>query len=193
VRLLPVSVSVSLPVLRLSLSLSDSDQAIVTHFETQKAWASDDDLILLIEWYYNIRFFGHELEMSCSIIMPRSHGRGQEGFTRCASTCGRYSNGSRYWYCWCHSWALEFCSGSSRFLQQVQVQSWCWLIAELERVALLESSALAASLVSLIVHPVVHVCIHHKPAQRAELAKNKICFTYTTCLAHILKHTPVEC
>jgi len=78
------------------------------------------------------------------------------------STCGRYSNGSRYW----HGWALEFILGfiykavHVGFLQQVQIQSWCWPVAELE------SSALAVSLVSLIVHPVVHVCIRYNPAQK---------------------------
>ena len=61
VRLFQVSVSVSLQVLRLSLSFWDSDQATVTQFETQKAWVSDDYLTLCIKWYFDVRFFGHEI------------------------------------------------------------------------------------------------------------------------------------
>ena len=53
--------SVSLQVLRISLSLWDSDQAIVTQFETQKDWFSDDLSDSVLKWYCDICFFGHEM------------------------------------------------------------------------------------------------------------------------------------
>jgi len=100
-----------------------------------------------------------------------------------AHAADRYSNGGWYWNCG----ALEFCSSHwvvhVGFLQQVQVQSWCWPVAELE------SSALAAYLALLIVHhdPVVHVCIHH-PAQRAEFAKTRY-VSRTPHVKHIFWNT----
>jgi len=120
----------------------------------------------LLKWYCDIRFFGHDMPCASIIIMPRSYSHCQEGYTRCACTCCRYSNESRYRTDIVERWNFVQVVHVA-FLKQVQVQNWCWLVAELE------SSALAASLVLLIVHPLVHVCIHNNPAQEGGIRKNK--------------------
>ena len=107
-------VSVSLQVFRLILILWDSQQAIVTQFETMILWWLSSSVHKMILWniyiyIYIYIYIGHEIPCASMFIMPRSHRHGQEGCTRCASTCRRYTTRSRHWHCW----ALELCSGSS--------------------------------------------------------------------------------
>jgi len=92
------------------------------------------------------------------IMVPRSHNHDQEGCTRCASTCDRYRNGGRYWYCW----ALEFCSSSSRRVSGVGVGTKL----------MLTSNRTVEFTTGNLFGLVVHVCIHHL-AQRAEFAQTR--------------------
>jgi len=106
------------------------------------------------------------------IMMPRLHNHDQEGWTRCASICGRYSNGGRYWHCW----ALELCSSSSRRVSGTGVGSKLMLASS--RAVEFSTGSLPSWVFGLtFVHPVVHVCIHDL-AQRAEFAKTRYATVY---------------
>jgi len=187
VRFFQISLSVGLQVLRLSLSLW-----IQTSLQSHSLTINEPESIMII-WLCllnDIAIFVL-LDMKCHtrlcILMPYSHSSSQEGSTRCSSTCGRCSHGSQHWHC-C---ALEFCSGSSRGVSASASGARSKLMLTSSSLRAKEFST--GSLFGLTHCASCSACLHFsQPSAQGGIRKNKICITYTTCLAHILKHSPAE-
>jgi len=108
----------------------------------------------------------------------------KEGEHAAQAHAAGYSNGGRY----CHCWALEFGSITSLRVSAAGAGSKLMLASSRP----VEFSA--GSLFGFTHCASCSNCLHSsQPSAKGGIRKNKICITYTTCLAHILKHITVEC